>query len=217
MASFLLWGSSCSSFRFRGLLPPGFGTRKLFFRPFTLSERLLSESIILFDYLRQILLPNISTMGPFQDDTSRILGLSLFTFAAIAFWVVITIMAISKRRQMPLFSFAVLFFLVGHLLESTFFGLELYFEHRNYLPSTGLIAALFAIASIPSTNWPKIIIFLYISFFGGLLLVVVHAFGPPHFRPHRLGKGTSDFRPSNEVLTQCIGNLGKSIRPRRSY
>lgn len=180
-----------------------------FFRPFTLSERLLSESIILFDYLRQILLPNISTMGPFQDDTSRILGLSLFTFAAIAFWVVITIMAISKRRQMPLFSFAVLFFLVGHLLESTFFGLELYFEHRNYLPSTGLIAALFAIAWIASTNWPKIIIFLYISLLGGLLWSLSTLWGHPILGPIAWAKAHPTSVRATQVLTTMYWKLGQ--------
>ena len=37
-----------------------------------------------------------------------------------------------------MFSLAVLFFLVGHLIESTVIGLELYFEHRNYLPAAFL-------------------------------------------------------------------------------
>ena len=34
-------------------------------------------------------------------------------------------------------AFAVLFFLAGHILESSIFPLELIFEHRNYLPSFG--------------------------------------------------------------------------------
>jgi len=36
----------------------------------------------------------------------------------------------------------VLFFLAGHAVESTFLPLEIYFEHRNYLPSMGLLLVL---------------------------------------------------------------------------
>jgi tetratricopeptide (TPR) repeat protein len=40
-----------------------------------------------------------------------------------------------KLRKWPLFSFAVLFFFLTHVIESTIIPLELIFEHRNYLPS----------------------------------------------------------------------------------
>jgi tetratricopeptide (TPR) repeat protein len=40
-----------------------------------------------------------------------------------------------KLRNWPLFSFAVLFFFLTHVIESTIIPLELIFEHRNYLPS----------------------------------------------------------------------------------
>ena len=35
----------------------------------------------------------------------------------------------------------VLWFLAGHLLESSFIGLVIAFEHRNYLPSLGILLA----------------------------------------------------------------------------
>ncbi len=35
----------------------------------------------------------------------------------------------------PVLSFAILFFIFNHLIESSVIGLELVFEHRNYLPS----------------------------------------------------------------------------------
>jgi tetratricopeptide (TPR) repeat protein len=38
--------------------------------------------------------------------------------------------------------FALCWFLGGHLLESSFIPLELYFEHRNYLPSIGPLFAI---------------------------------------------------------------------------
>jgi hypothetical protein len=38
-------------------------------------------------------------------------------------------------RRQPLLSFGILFFLIGHVPESTVLPMELVFEHRNYLPS----------------------------------------------------------------------------------
>ncbi|TQE98130.1 MAG: hypothetical protein FKY71_15460 [Spiribacter salinus] len=47
--------------------------------------------------------------------------------------VALAVSAIKLRRRLPLYAAGIRFFLVGHLLESTFIPLELYFEHRNYL------------------------------------------------------------------------------------
>ena len=41
-----------------------------------------------------------------------------------------------------LIGYGILFFLAGHALESSIFPLEIYFEHRNYLPAVGLALAL---------------------------------------------------------------------------
>ena len=40
-----------------------------------------------------------------------------------------------QMRKQPVLSFAILFFFLNHAVESTIIGLELAFEHRNYLPS----------------------------------------------------------------------------------
>jgi tetratricopeptide (TPR) repeat protein len=124
-------------------------------RPFTMGERLLSESVILLEYVRQILIPDVFTMGPFQDDTYRTRGLSLVTVFSSLFWVGLTILVIAFRKRTPALTFAVLFFLVGHILESGIFSLELYFEHRNYIPSLGILGAVTAIAWSHQAHWPK--------------------------------------------------------------
>src|SRR5690606_28809210 len=49
-----------------------------------------------------------------------------------------------------------LWFFSGHLLESTVFPLELYFEHRNYLPMIGILlaAAIWVVnVSIQGRRW----------------------------------------------------------------
>jgi hypothetical protein len=118
-------------------------------RPFTQWERLLTESRVLWFYVRLQLLPDPSAMGLFHDDFALSKGLlsPWTTLASIFGWAVVIAGVVLLRRRLPLLAFAVLFFLVGHLLESTVFPLELVYEHRNYLPGFGL---LFAVAAVPT-------------------------------------------------------------------
>ena len=133
-------------------------------RPYSLSERLLSESLILFEYICQIFIPSISMMGPYQDDSSRILGANGITIISLLLWAVLITTAIKYRQRKPAYSFAALFFFVGHLLESTVFPLELYFEHRNYLPAIGILGALTGTAWASKHAWVKIIFVIYLLF-----------------------------------------------------
>lgn len=117
-------------------------------RDFSLYERLLTESRVLWDYLFSLAWPLRSGLGLFHDDYAISRGMfdpfsSLVAVGAIA---VLLIFALLLRRRYPIFSFAVLWFLAGHLLESTFLPLELYYEHRNYLPALGIC---FALAHLP--------------------------------------------------------------------
>jgi Tfp pilus assembly protein PilF len=51
---------------------------------------------------------------------------ALLTLLGTALW---------QARTRPLLSYCILFFFVNHLIEGSFFSLELVYEHRNYLPS----------------------------------------------------------------------------------
>jgi len=130
------------------------------FREFSLLERLLTEARILWMYLAQLLWPNVHTLGLYQDDVviSRGLLHPLSTLFALAAWLVVLlgIVASAIRRRGRLLALGVSFFLVGHALESTIFPLELYFEHRNYLPSLGLWFALVAIFAQLQQRWPPL-------------------------------------------------------------
>lgn len=113
-----------------------FGTRD-----FTLSERLLSECRALSDYVFRILIPSLGGDGIYHDDfaTSRNLLDPISTLPAVLFVVGTIASAWMLRQKRPFLAFAVLWFFAGHLLESSVFPLELYFEHRNYLPMAGLL------------------------------------------------------------------------------
>ena len=105
-------------------------------RGFTLTERALTEPSVLIYYISLLLYPNpdrLSLDHDFPVSTSLIEPLS--TLAAIVALLVMVISAITFYRKTPIVSFAFLFFLLNHLIESTVWPLELVFEHRNYLPS----------------------------------------------------------------------------------
>jgi protein O-mannosyl-transferase len=113
-------------------------------RGFTLGERLQTESVILWEYLRLAFLPDMAALGPFQDGhpVYSIASHPLLVFSSFAGWLAIAVVAFYQRKTTPLPLFAVCWFLAGHVLESTVIPLELYFEHRNYLPLIGPIYAL---------------------------------------------------------------------------
>lgn len=113
-------------------------------RPFDMTERLLSQSRALCEYLFNILVPSLRGGGIYHDDfeISRSLLSPWTTLPAVACVLGLIACAACMHRRWPLFSFAILWFFGGHLLESTIFPLELYFEHRNYLPMVGIFVAL---------------------------------------------------------------------------
>lgn len=123
---------------------PGFFLAGYAARDFTLYQRLLSESRIVLDYLRWLAMPDLSQLGLFHDDIlpSRGLLQPVSTIPSLAGVIALIAAAIWLRRRLPLLSFGILWFFAGQLMESTVLPLELVFEHRNYLPSFGLILGI---------------------------------------------------------------------------
>lgn len=114
-------------------------------RDFSLTERLLTEPRVLIDYLVNILVPRASGTGLFHDDfsLSRTVTSPADTLPAIVALLGLLLSALWLRKRQPVYSFAIFWFIGGHVLESSFLNLEIYFEHRNYLPMVG---PLFAVA-----------------------------------------------------------------------
>lgn len=115
-------------------------------RNFTPTERLLTETRILFSYVGQILVPRIDQMSLLDENTAVSRGLLAPPSTATAVIAMLALISGSlwatyKGKAAP-FVFGIGWFLAGHLLESTVIPLELRFEHRNYLPSYGIIFAV---------------------------------------------------------------------------
>jgi hypothetical protein len=136
------------------------------YRPFSLSQRLLTEAGIVLDYLKIILLPHPSEFTLFHDDypvTTSLTGNGGGMYA-VAVLAALILSAWLLRRKARIYSFAVTWFLAGHLLESSFIPLELYFEHRNYIPSFGVLllagVCLVRLAYSVETRWVSVILLL---------------------------------------------------------
>lgn len=112
-------------------------------RLFTLGERLLTEARVLVDYMGALLWPRGPMLGVYTDDftvsrslldppTTLLALLALATLIAAAWW---------WRKRIPVFFTGMGLYLAGQAMESTIFPLQIYFEHRNYLPSFGFFLA----------------------------------------------------------------------------
>jgi tetratricopeptide (TPR) repeat protein len=118
-------------------------------RPFTLTERVLTEQRILLHYVSQLFFP---APGRLSIEHDVILSTSFFkpwtTGGAIIANLLFVLLAIKSRHRLPFLSLAIFFFFLNHMVESTIVPLELVFEHRNYLPSLFLFLPL-----AQSFNW----------------------------------------------------------------
>lgn len=112
-------------------------------RPFTLTERVLTEGRVLWFYLGLFALPRINAFGLYHDDIALSAGLLTpwTTLPALLGLAALALIGFRLLRRAPLVGFGVLWFLAGHLMESTLIPLEIAHEHRNYLPLVGLASA----------------------------------------------------------------------------
>lgn len=106
-------------------------------RGWSTGQRLLTDPRVLTDYLRLLMVPHAYSSGLFNDafaiskdwlhPTSTIPCIVL-VFALIG-------AGFALRKKYPAIALALLFYFTAQLMESGWIPLELYYEHRNYLPA----------------------------------------------------------------------------------
>jgi hypothetical protein len=182
-------------------------------REFTASERLFSEARILWEYLFNAFFAVGGRLGPFHE-SRPVNGLLTepWTVVAVAAWVLILATAIRVRRQYPAAAFAVLWFLAGHLLESTTIPLELYFEHRNYLPIIGpvfvLCLFLFQIEGRYRLVW-RVAVALYAVLNAAILFGIASMWGKPLLAATYWYEQDSDsVRAATTLASQQLSMMG---------
>lgn len=115
-------------------------------REFTFFERQMTEARVVGEYIISILVPRPQTSGVFQDGytLSRSLTDPPSTWVWMVIHTVLVAFAWLVRRKIPLLAFGILWFYVGHIVESSVVMLEIKFEHRSYLPSLGILLPIAA-------------------------------------------------------------------------
>ena len=116
-------------------------------RNFNQKERLLTEARVLIDYLVNLYIPKFEKHGLYQDGilVSKSLFTPMTTLLSIGALLILLVVAFFYRNKYPLIALAILFFFTSHLMESTVIGLELYFEHRNYVGAIFLFLPIAAL------------------------------------------------------------------------
>lgn len=130
------------------ILDPGYLLDPYRYREFSLTERLLTQTRVLWYYLQLLALPNIRDLSLSHDDIGLSTGLFAppSTFAAILGWCAALAAAWIGRKRFPMLAFALLWYLAAHSIESSVVALEIAHEHRNYLPSVGIFVGLAGMA-----------------------------------------------------------------------
>lgn len=115
----------------------GWGPEPVAGRGWNIQERLMSQPRALWDYIGRFAIPRAGGGGVFVEGfvASRGWSTPLTTLPAALALTLSILLAWGLRRRWPVASFAWMFFVAAHLLESSTVPLELYFEHRNYLPA----------------------------------------------------------------------------------
>lgn len=181
-------------------------------RDFTLWERLLTQPRVLLDYLGIIFVPGI-TGSIYHDDfvVSRSLISPISTAPALGALLGALFAAVSLRLKKPLLGFAILWFLAGHLIESTVIQLEIHFEHRNYLAMFGPILAL--VVAVGRSSWiaARIKALAAISLFGllaGLTFFAASTWGDPL----RLAQAWANEKPDSVRSQQLLASELTKLR-----
>ncbi|MET4676520.1 tetratricopeptide repeat protein [Luteibacter sp. PvP019] len=106
-------------------------------RGWSVGQRLMTEPSILLDYLAQLWLFKPTDSSVLHDGilVAKSLWDPWYTLPSIVICIGLIAFAWMTRRRYPLVALAILFFFAGHLMESTSLALELYFDHRNYIPA----------------------------------------------------------------------------------
>jgi tetratricopeptide (TPR) repeat protein len=159
-------------------------------RDFSLSERLMTETRVLWFYLRLIVVPDISHLGVHHDDiaisrgllspfSTLLAGIGLAALAGAAFLL---------RKRHPVAAFGILFFLLGHSIESSVIALEIAHEHRNYLPGYGILLVIFYYLLSP--RWHKdtlrirrVLAAILIGFFAAITALRAGQWSDPQVHP----------------------------------
>ena len=122
-------------------------------RGWTVGQRLLTEPRVLTDYLRLLFVPRAYSTGLFNDAFPVSTGWlhPASTLPCIGLVIALIGTGFALRKKHPAIALALLFYFTAQLMESGWIPLELYYEHRNYLPALLLFWPIGLALGLPGT------------------------------------------------------------------
>lgn len=135
-------------------------------RPFSLTQRLLTEPRVIVRYLALLFYPISSQLTLLHDVPISSGWLNPFT--TLPAWLLLLTLgggALWWQRKTPFLSYCIIFFLLNHIVEGSVIALELVYEHRNYIPSMFIFVPV-AVMVVKALNY-----FAYRAALQGLVAV----------------------------------------------
>ena len=128
-------------------------------RDFTILQRVLTQFRVVIFYIGLLLWPQPSRLNLDHDFAlSHSLTDPVTTLISMVIITALIVLAILTAKREPILSYGILWFFGNLVIESSVIGLELVFEHRNYLPSMFIILAMVALVfRYLKPIWPGII------------------------------------------------------------
>lgn len=177
-------------------------------RDFTLAERLLTETRVIWDYIRWTLFPRLQDLGLYHDDIPISTGLltPVTTLIAILGLLALATTALLTAKSRPWVAFGIAWFFAGQLLESTIFPLEIAFEHRNYLADLGILFAVFGFVLTERSRFVRMryrigILVLLALTYGSVTTMRAHAWR----NPLTLVENQAKNHPHSPYATYALG------------
>lgn len=116
-------------------------------RDFTLDQRVMTQFRVVLFYISLLIWPQPARLNLDHDfGLSYSLTNPMTTLVSMTLIIVLILLALLFAKRQPLISFCILWFFGNLVIESSVIGLELVFEHRNYLPS--MLAILLVVALV---------------------------------------------------------------------
>ena len=139
-------------------------------RDFTLVQRVLTQFRVVILYVSLLVWPQPMRLNLDHDFVlSYSLTNPLTTLLSLTVIIVLILLALLLAKREPLISFCILWYFGNLVIESSIIGLELVFEHRNYLPS--MLAILLVVALVLKYLKPAVLGVVVLCVVGTLFTV----------------------------------------------
>jgi Tfp pilus assembly protein PilF len=197
---FAIWGE-----RYLRVIQEGYA-----YRPFSMSERILTQFRVVLYYLTLLAYPHPSRLNLDYDfSLSKTVFDPVATLLSILIVVGLIVYSVRTAKKRPMLSFCILWFFINLVIESSVFPLEMVYEHRLYIPSVGpfLLFSILVTEGVRRIREKKILGKRSLFVEAAVLGVVIVLLGTGSYLRNTLWTRDIDF------WTDCVKKSPQKARP----